>query len=76
VKLYVWKRVGHVIEGRHHKGGLVVVASNLDRAREEMSDCAIPVDCGAYDIDPDCVFQVADTDEPGVVALFTDRGRC
>ena len=76
MKLFIWERVDHVTDRWHDDGGIVVVAADLDKAREEMHAHAIPVDCEAYRIDPDCVYQVADTDEPGVVAVFPNAGCC
>lgn len=83
MRLFIWERVKHATNNWHTEGGLVVMAENLEKAREELHVYGVPVDCEAFASDPDYSYQIADPNEgttqaeqPGVVAVFPDSGCC
>lgn len=70
-------------DNHHREGGLVVMASTLERAREEMHHMRqVPLDCEAFVAEPDFIYNVTEAhhsspvDEAGVIAIFPDTGCC
>ena len=70
---YIWYNTGPISGNYHDGGGLLIVAPDIDRARELWQE-----DFGgiAADDDPDLTLRLADPDEFERVVTFPDAGCC
>ena len=82
MKIFVWEGTRPVSNNYHDGGGLLIIAANLDRARELWSEYVDNLSewekfegKGATDKEPDRVyFTEPDTEE--TVLVFPDSGCC
>jgi hypothetical protein len=70
MKMFIWEYVSELTVSYHDGGGVVVVASTLERARE-----LLPPNCSAVKEDPGAVYVLAGPVEERVYA-FPDAGCC
>ena len=71
---FVWQDVTHVSDNRHHGGGILVIAADLDAARKLIRE-QVDAACGALDDEPDRALELTGVVEPGVI-VFPDVGCC
>lgn len=92
MNVYIWKNVRRASEGYHDDGGVVVIASSLDVAREELrreyhytfrdgrtsTYTRVPADCGAFTEEPDAAYALMDIPDPEAqhVFVFPNAGCC
>lgn len=68
MKIYIWEYVKHLTDNWHHGGGCVVIAKNLEEARQKL-----PEKCEAQTTEPDFT---KDIDAEEMVFIFPDAGCC
>lgn len=71
MKIFIWQTIDKCTSNYHPEGGVVVVAENLERAKE------LALGSGAEikeDEKPDAVYDVAQAEEK--VFIFPDAGCC
>jgi hypothetical protein len=73
MNIFIWERVDNMSYDYHSNGGLVVIARDLDRAREMIKEKIRP-DCEALEKQPDFVSYVQETEEK--IFDFPDSGCC
>lgn len=74
MRLFVWKYVGQCTDNYHNGGGVLVIASDLDAARDLIRTRRdIPVECEAYSEAPD---EDRECEAPETVIVFQDAGCC
>lgn len=72
--LYIWNRVAGLTDSYHDGGGLVVIASSLDRAREILTaEAGVQENCEAFTIPPDMEVECAGEE---YIAVHPDAGCC
>lgn len=72
--LFVWESVGDLTENYHDGGGVLVIADNLELARELLAK-SVPSGCDAFRQPPDFTASVAKETEDKVT-VFPDAGCC
>lgn len=75
MKAFVWNRVSYVTVNWHDKGGIFVIAPDLESARGMFHDAGIPLDCEAFARDPDTILELVGEPEQQIV-VFPDAGCC
>lgn len=79
MRMFVWENVDNVTTNWHNGGGLMVIARDINHARE-LIEAELPKACEALTKDPDMVYHVEDAlslDElEAKVVLFPDSGCC
>jgi hypothetical protein len=83
MQLFIWQCVSNLTNRYHDGGGLVIVAQNLDAAREllRQTDGVLTerigdIDrCCAFDIAPNVVYELHPDTTPSV-RVFPDAGCC
>lgn len=77
MKMFLWQRVSNATGSCHDEGGIVVLAENLERARELLlSRPAIPKSCQALAVDPDFSCKISGPKIEEDVWVFPDAGCC
>lgn len=72
--LFIWKRVDNVTKNWHTEAGIVVIAENLEKAREALSS-RVEQGCEALKKDPD-VAVTLNLMPKAEVFIFPDAGCC
>ena len=73
-KMFVWENVSDLTGNYHDGGGVVVIADNMDVARELLVKNGARKGCEVFKLDPDYSASVeADEDK---VFIFPDAGCC
>lgn len=71
--VYIWDQLGEVTDYYHSGGGLVIVARDLQHAKELAGEYSPNI---VIDEDPDLVVPCRDMDENPTVFVFPNAGCC
>lgn len=76
MRMFIWESVDGLTDNWHDGGAAVVVAPDLERARERLRATARkPEACEAFTTDPDRVFDLSGTPAEEVF-IFANAGCC
>lgn len=72
--MYVWETVGDLTNSYHDGGGVVVIADNMEAARELLKTHGARKGCEAFTASPDFSAPVETNEDK--VFIFPDAGCC